>query len=181
MQTTRIPEELAFPDIDKPYVESVDGRLVAKVSPERRHGRLQLRLGRMLEDWAGNRGEVATEWRFYLLPGDARPSSLVPDVAYVSFERLPLALPEDARDRPRLAPDIAVEIVSPRDRRSVLLRKIDLYLAYGCSVVIVVDPADSTLTWHGREQSETFRAPEIVRVAPYADLKLDLAALFDGI
>ena len=181
MQTAQIPDELDFPDVEKPYLESIDGRLVAKVSPKRKHGRLQLRLGRILEDWAGKRGEVATEWRFYLLPDDARPSSLVPDVAYVSLERLPLALPEDARERPRLAPDIAVEIMSPSDSRSVLMRKIELYLAHGSRVVLIVDPVNRTVTLHEREGSETFRSPEIATVTAYDDLRLDLAAIFDGI
>ena len=99
----------------------------------------------------------------------------------MSFERLPLALPENARDRPRLAPDIAVEILSARDRRSVLRRKIELYLAHGCRVVIVVDPAERTVTLHERVASKTFRPPAIVRVAPYADFQLDLGALFDGL
>src|ERR1700729_2450854 len=117
MAMQNIPVSLQFSDREKTYVESIRGRREAKVSPKRRHALVQARVARILEDWAGDRGEVGVEWRFYLLE-DRAQSSLVPDVAYVSFERLPRSLPDDARERPRFAPDIAVEIISPGDRMS---------------------------------------------------------------
>jgi Uma2 family endonuclease len=57
-------------------------------------------------------GDTGTEWRFYLLPEGEAPSSLVPDVAYVSYERMPETLGE-LREKPTIAPDIAVEILLP--------------------------------------------------------------------
>lgn len=69
----------------------------------------------LLTQWAGDRGEVGSEYRFYLLEEGCKQSSLVPDVAYYSFERMPPELGE-ARETPTIAPDIAAEILSPDDR-----------------------------------------------------------------
>jgi Uma2 family endonuclease len=181
MAIPSIPRSLVFRDIDKPYVESICGRLVPKVSPRRTHALLQARLARRLEDWAGDRGEVGTEWRFYLLREHDLPSSLVPDVAYVSFERLPRDLPSDARERPRIAPDIATEIVSPTDSKRTLEEKIDLYLRHGSRVVIVVDPRPRTVALHTRDGNSIHPARGAIAVPPYDDLVLDLGALFAGV
>jgi Uma2 family endonuclease len=173
-----IPPSFDFPDVDKPYVESIRGRLEPKVSPKRRHGILQLRFASALAAWAGDRGEVGTEWRCYLL-GEGRPSSLVPDVSYFSFERLPWDLPDDARERPRIAPDVAVEIHSPGDRRRTTREKIGLYLAHGSRAVIVADPLARTITLHGSGSDGAARpASGTLKVPPYDDLSLDLDALF---
>jgi Uma2 family endonuclease len=176
-----IPAGLDFHDDEKPYVESVHGRLARKVSPRRTHGRLQLRMARWLEDWAGQRGEVAAEWRFYLVRGGLRPSSLVPDVAYVSYARLPLSLPEDARERPRLAPDIAVEIWSPNDRTSVLGQKIGAYLSHGATVVIVVYPKTRNVVFHTQTGASTHQAVGALAVPGYDDLVLEADRLFSGL
>jgi len=134
---------MAIPEV-KPAIESIRGRYAQKMSPRRRHAILQLRMGALLTQWAGGRGEVGTEWRFYISPAGEAPSSLVPDVAYVSFERLPLDLGE-AREKPEIAPDIAVEILSPGDRLAPLEEKIAIYTANGSMAVIVVDPAAKTV------------------------------------
>ena len=181
MQTTAIPEWLDFPDVDKPYVEQIYDRRETKVSPRRRHSLAQGRFWSILDRWAAGRGEVGTEWRCYLVTDEARPSSLVPDVAYYSFDRLPLTLDEDVRERPRIAPDIAVEIFSPSDPPSSLAKKIELYLRHGTVVVIVVDPEGRTLTLHRADGSATVEARGRVSVEPYPDLVLDFEEIFRGL
>jgi Uma2 family endonuclease len=176
-----IPPSLDFTDSEKPYVESLYGRLEPKVSPQRRHALLQGRLFAQLDRWARGRGEAGTEWRFYLLENEGGASSLVPDVAYVSFERLPLALPEDARERPRLAPDIAVEIVSPGDSRKTFAEKIALYLRHGARVVVVVDPRARTIAQHTPDGVVTAPAAGNIDVREHAGLILDAGDLFAGV
>ncbi|MFY9780881.1 MAG: Uma2 family endonuclease [Candidatus Baltobacteraceae bacterium] len=173
-----IPPSLEFTDAQKPYVESIGGRREPKVSPRRRHALLQWRMAAQLDQWARGRGEVGTEWRFYLLESKGRSSSLVPDVAYVSFERLPRELPEDARERPRLAPDIAVEILSPGDSRTTLAEKIALYLRHGARVVIVLDPIARTLTQHAADGVTTAEARGSIAIREHAGLVLDADDLF---
>ncbi len=176
-----IPASLEFTDTEKPYVESIRGRLEQKVSPRRRHALLQGRLFAQLDRWARGRGEAGTEWRFYLLEREGKASSLVPDVAYVSFERLPLALPEDARERPRLAPDIAVEIISPEDSRKTLAEKVALYLRHGARAVIVVDSRERTIAQHTADGVVTTPAAGAIEVREHPGLVLDADDLFAGV
>jgi Uma2 family endonuclease len=182
MHATEIPDWLDFPDVDKPYVEQIYDRRETKMSPKRRHSLAQGRFWSILDRWVAGRGEVGTEWRCYLVTGEQRPSSLVPDVAYYSFERLPQSLDEDARERPRIAPDIVVEVLSPGDRPGSLARKIDLYLRHGSIVVIVVDPIARTVAFHhaGRTATTT-PATGRVSLPPYTDLVLDFDEIFRGL
>jgi Uma2 family endonuclease len=174
-----IPRWLEPPDDDKPYIEFVHGRRERKMSPKRTHGLLQGRLYRALDDWAAGRGEVMTELRCFFLRSDGSPSSLVPDVAYMSFERMPRDQAEDARERPRIAPDIAVEIWSPGDRRRTIEEKIALYLDNGCRLVILAHPKRRTIEFHVRgEEPMVVPAAGIVRCPVYDGLALDTDSLF---
>jgi Uma2 family endonuclease len=182
MHATTIPHWLDFPDADKPYVEQIYEQRESKVSPKWRHGRAQIRVGAALDRWAVERGEVGTELRCYLVIDEERPSSLVPDVAYYSFDRLPIDLPDDVRERPRIAPDIAVEIISPDDRPRMLARKVELYLRHGSIVVIVVDPIGRTVAFHQRAGvATTIPASGRIAVPSYTDLILDFDEIFRGL
>jgi|SRR5580700_11578294 Uma2 family endonuclease len=177
MATMQIAPELGIPEV-KPAIESVRGRWERKMSPRRRHAILQFRLCAVLDQWARGRGEVGSEWRCYLLPPGEKPSSLVPDVAYFSFERMPLEFGE-LREKPTIAPDVAVEILSPDDRRPLLDEKIAIYLANGSLLVIVVDPKSRSAEMHEASAITTVVEPSAATCGAYEDLRLDLTALFE--
>lgn len=177
MLTMQDAPDLGIPEV-KPAIESIRGRWYQKVSPQRRHALLQGRLWRSLTEWAGDRGEAGTEWRFYFLPEGEKPSSLVPDVAYVSFKRMPLDYGE-WRERPTIAPDIAVEIVSPDDRLNILAWKVAMYLGLGSLLVAVVNPQTRTVELHEREITHVFLEPGIATCAVYPDLRIDTVKLFE--
>jgi Uma2 family endonuclease len=168
--------DLAIPEV-KPAFELYRGTLRQKVSPRYTHARLQGALHAILDAWGRERGRVGTEWRFYFIERAGAPSSsLVPDVAYVSFDRIP-KYPREAAEQPTIAPDIAVEILSPDDRPRDVQEKIALYLAYGTLQVVVVDPQTETLTIYERHRTtRTFAPPETAPIVD--DLHIDLAALF---
>lgn len=134
---------------DAPEVEFLDGLRVRKVSPKRKHGTVQRTLSAILWRCAAGRGAVATEWRCVLNSGT---DELVPDVAFVPYERL-RGLCEEDREEPPFAPDVAVEIRSPLDKPAVLRRKIELYLAHGSLLVLDVDPQTRTILAHERDDS----------------------------
>jgi Uma2 family endonuclease len=73
---------------------------------------------------------------------------LAPDVAFVRADRLPA---EEEADRfARLAPDLAVEIISPSDTGPEVDEKVGLYLGAGVPLVWVVDPRRKTVrVWKG--------------------------------
>jgi len=70
----------------------------------------------------------------------------IPDVSFVSAERLPPV--EERRRFPEMAPDLAVEVISPSDRTSETNRKVMDYLEAGVRLVWVVDPPVRTVAVH---------------------------------
>ena len=69
---------------------------------------------------------------------------LAPDVAFVRAERAPQG---EARNHfARLAPDRAVEVLSPSDRTTEILVKVQMYQESGVPLVWVVDPDLETVT-----------------------------------
>lgn len=67
-----------------------------------------------------------------------RETLLSPDVAFVRAERVPTG--EEHRGFLRLAPDLAVEVLSPSDSRAAALRKGLRYIEAGVRLVWLVDP-----------------------------------------
>ncbi len=66
---------------------------------------------------------------------------LVPDVAFVSMERLP----EDRSKGSPVPPDVAVEVVSPSDKQARVSEKVLAYLEAGTRLVWVVNPVLKTV------------------------------------
>ena len=69
---------------DRTY-ELIDGIAVPKISPKYFHARSTRRMLNILAEWAKDRGRVEIEWAVDL-SDDYTP---VPDLIYVSFDRLP--------------------------------------------------------------------------------------------
>jgi Uma2 family endonuclease len=140
--------EIVLPET-KPETEWVRGRPLQKVSPQRTHSRLQGAMTTELERWATGRGEAGPEWRFRVAPPGEVRRPLVPDVAYVSNERL-RPLSDAELELPPFAPDVAVEILSPDDRRADVDDKTAVYLRGGSQLVIVVDPQRRVVELHDK-------------------------------
>jgi Uma2 family endonuclease len=90
------------------------------------------RLGRVYSAEAG----------FVLFPD--RETVRVPDVAFVRAERMPQG--EARWHFPRLAPDLAVEVLSPTDRSSDTEAKVAMYQKAKVPLVWVADPRAETVT-----------------------------------
>jgi len=131
--------EIILPET-KPALEWINGRAVQKVSPKRKHALAQTRFAAALDAWAQltGSGMVGTEWHFHVAPPGEERRPLVPDVAYLFYARLPYAAQLDT-EIPRIAPDVAIEILSPDDRPADVDEKVRVYLAAGALVVLLVD------------------------------------------
>lgn len=114
------------------------GVLLSEPRPAPRHGWVQARLAKILASFVDERrlGAVFTDAGFRLAenPDTVRG----PDVAFVSTDGLS-ALHDPSRFFPG-APGLAVEIVSPSNRREEIHAKVADYLAAGSRLVWVVDP-----------------------------------------
>jgi len=118
-----------------PYpAELYNGKVVFKMAAFA-HGKIQLRIAGKLDHYLEQNpiGEAVTETNFQLWP-ERRNQSRIPDIAFVKKERVP----EDQWRFADLAPDLAVEIISPEDKFLKVLNKVDAYLEQGTQIVWVV-------------------------------------------
>ena len=132
------PDQLAAMPNDKDF-ELVDGRLV-----ERKMGNkaswVATELARILGNYVHDHelGWVFTAEAGYRLD-PSRPNTVrKPDVSFVAVGRLPDEEPAVAYDR--LAPDLAVEVISPGDTVQELDEKVEEYLTAGVRLVWVINP-----------------------------------------
>ncbi len=134
--------------------ELVRGEVIETMPPGGLHGFVASELSSQLRLWARNGpgGYVGVEAGFVL----ARDPDVVrgPDVSYVRAERIPeTGIPEAFWE---LAPDLAVEVVSPGDRAAEVREKVREYLAAGTSLVWEVYPTTREVVGH--EPDGTSRA-----------------------
>lgn len=80
----------------------------------------------------------------YLLPLPGGNTVRKPGVSYVSFQKLPAAGGFPA-GYPAIAPDLAVEVVSPHDLAYVVESKINEYLLAGVRLIWVINPASRSV------------------------------------
>ncbi len=135
-RTTITDEELLRLPEDGNRYEVVDGEL--RMSPagllhERIVARVIILLGLFVRQ--RNLGEVFGSNVLYVLPSGNKRG---PDASFVACGRL-----EALRDAvfPQLAPDLAVEVLSPGDSPRRVLDKVGEYLQAGVRLVWVIDPA----------------------------------------
>lgn len=124
-------------DVQNKRTELVRGRLVIREPAGLRHGVVTMELARRLSEFVRSHAlgiVVAAETGFQL---SSNPDTVrAPDVAFVRASRVPDPLP---RGYAALAPDLAVEVLSPGDRAGDVLAKVADWLNAGCELVWVVD------------------------------------------
>ncbi len=144
MATTTRPvateEDLLQTPRDGQKYELVDGQI--RVSPAgSRHGSVCIRLSARMNNLVEERqlGYLFDSSTGFRLPGG---NVRLPDVAFVARGRFTdEQVPEGFAN---LAPDLAVEVLSPGDRSRDILDKVGEYLQAGVPLVWVIDPKRRT-------------------------------------
>jgi Uma2 family endonuclease len=137
-------EQLALlPPADDGARHEIDGgELIEMTLPNRRHGRLQVRLARLLGNFleGSNLGELLSESGFLL----ARNPDILraPDLAFVRASRLTGVAETDWIPG---SPDLAIEIISPSETARQIDRKVHQYLAAGTLAVWVIYPDTNSI------------------------------------
>jgi Uma2 family endonuclease len=141
-------EELLRLNLPNKRTELVRGMLIIREPAGYQHGdvaaRLLVAIGSHVQQHGLGR-VFAAETGFTLARG---PDTVrAPDVAFISNARLPQPSP---RGFAEMAPDLAVEVLSPGDTTAEVLEKVADWLAAGARLVWVVDPI--------RENARVYRA-----------------------
>lgn len=149
-------EELLALNLRDKRTELVRGRLVVREPAGFRHGVVAAELAGLLRSFVRQHKlgvVVAAETGFKLFtdPDTVR----APDVGFIRAERVPDPLP---RGYGSLAPDLAVEVLSPDDRPGEVLEKVADWLNAGSSVVWVIDPERKLARVYRADGSESLIA-----------------------
>jgi Uma2 family endonuclease len=135
-------EELERFPSDDSRCELVAGRIIRMTPVGFQHGRTVANLMFLLRQHLEGRalGVVVTEVGFKLAtdPDTVR----APDVAVIHLHRIPSPAPRGFWKGP---PDLAMEVLSPEDRPTEILEKVEEYLASGVRLVVTVDPDTRTV------------------------------------
>jgi Uma2 family endonuclease len=164
----------------KPATEFLDGCLVQKMSPFGLHARVQLAVAAALRGWADarGRGRVGTEWDFDLTPPGSSTNRLVPDAAFLSYERVGFT-DENGAQIPKISPNVAVEILSKGQTFDRSRRRIEIYLACGAELVIVIDPRAEEAWLVDANGAIHLGSGESIRHPALPEFSLDLRACFE--
>ena len=141
--TPRLKKAEELTDLpDDVRAELVDGVMLMVPLASGAHGWMATEISYAIRAWIGDRplGRVFDSSTGFILRRD--PDVLrAPDVAFVSADRLRELPPRGFLE---LAPDLAVEILSPSNGYVAMSRKIADYLRAGVRLVWVLDPETRT-------------------------------------
>lgn len=119
-------------------------------------GRLLIRVGAFAEQHG--LGRTGFE-RGYLLRQDP-DTVLAPDISFVSVARMAHG---DTRAFTAMAPDLAVEVMSPGNTHSEMLHKTAIYIEAGVQLIWIVDPTRQRITVHTPDgESRTLEIGDIL-------------------
>jgi Uma2 family endonuclease len=163
----------AFADAADTTYELTNGRAVPKMSPKYFHARAARKILHILAEWAKDRGRAEMEWAFDL-SDDHTP---VPDLIYVSFDRLPESWNENAACP--VSPELAIEIISPGQNFGQMIQKASVYLTGGVLQVWVVDPVVKSVTVFYPDRSpQTYVGDSVIQSDIFPELSIGLDQIF---
>lgn len=157
----------------KPASEFIDGKVTQKPMPPHfcggKHSRLQTKLPNVLNDFLEPRkaGLAFTELRCSF--GEA---AIVPDIVVLRRSRIPLDETGDIADIVEVAPDLTVEILSPQQSSTRVIRKISHCIAHGSQLGWLIDPQERTVL--------VFRADSNIEFLESAAARLPMPDVLDS-
>lgn len=163
----------------KPALEYEDGEMTQKVSPKGPHSLLQPILAELFNRSLRPRklALALTELRTTFAG-----SSRVPDVAIYVWDRIPRDAAGKIAYDFLVPPDIAVEIISPGQSKSRLIRRCERFLREGVRVVLLIDPEDESIAVFRPGRTSTARGDDHIDLGDVIPgFVLDVKELFDAL
>lgn len=151
------------PEYADRIVELVEGEIIEMSKPSGLHGQitflLSLKIGNFVVE--NGLGIVTAADTGFILERNPDGGDTVRglDIAFLSSANAPAVLPDHLVD---VAPDLAVEIISPSNRVTDMHRKIRQLLAAGTALVWIVHPETRTVEAHTRSGAATLEEDDLL-------------------
>lgn len=136
-----LDEFLALPDT-KPASEYIDGEIIQKPMPQGQHSILQIELGMEINQALRRKG-IATAFSELRCSFGGR--AIVPDLTVFEDARIPSKDNGDIENVFSIPPDWTIEILSPEQSTTKVLKNINHCLANGTQMGWLIDPADRSV------------------------------------
>jgi Uma2 family endonuclease len=136
-----LEEFLELPE-DKPYLEYIDGRIEAKVSPQKKHTEIAAELRNCFNAFAAPRklGRAYVELRCTFAG-----RSIIPDVVFLLKDHIEIDEKGRPVDETPWPPDIHVEIISPEQSVTKSQGKLLHSTSNGCALGWLIHPDRETI------------------------------------
>jgi len=173
-----LEEFLRMPEIDEhPYLEFIDGRIEAKVSPQGKHSSIETKLAAHLNSYAESRGFGGA---FAELRCTFAGRSMIPDVVFLLEDHIEVDEKGEILDPTLRPPDIHVEIVSRDQSIKKCREKLEFSTANGCPLGWLIDPGRRTVDVYRPDRPfERLPAESVLKGSPVLPrYRLPLVKLF---
>ncbi|MEB3887113.1 Uma2 family endonuclease [Lyngbya sp. CCY1209] len=173
-----LAEFLELPET-KPASEYVNGKIIQKPMPQGEHSTLQ---GDLVTSLNGTLKPPKVARAYPELRCTFGGRSLVPDVSVFRWERIPRRADGRVENYFNLSPDWAIEILSPNQRQTKVIRNILHCLDNGTEMGWLLDAEESCIFVYGADRSvRVFETPEETLPVPeFAQaVQLTLGEIFD--
>jgi Uma2 family endonuclease len=152
----------------KPASEYINGEIAPKPMPQGKHSKLQAKLVTTINQ-AVETQQIAQA--FPELRCTFAGRSLIPDVSIFAWNRIPVDENGDIANGFAIAPDWAIEILSPDQNQTRVTDNLLHCLNHGCSIGWLIDPGErSVLVYPAGQQPQLYRegtaslpVPELVQ------------------
>lgn len=172
-----LAEFLLLPET-KPASEYVDGKIYQKDMPQGKHSKLQLEFPSVINR-VGKPQKLA--YSFPELRCTFGGRSIVPDIAVFEWDRIPLDADGEIANRFEIAPDWTIEILSPDQNPTRVIKNILFCLNHNAKLGWLIDPQEKLiLVFKPQQEPEIKENQDILPVLDVlSGLQLSAANLFE--
>ncbi|MEH2152106.1 Uma2 family endonuclease [Nostoc sp.] len=156
--------------------ELVDGQAIPKMSPKFFHAKLTRVILNLIEQSCEGKGEVCPEWAV-ALTRRGRDWMPIPDILYISYERLPTNW--DENEACPVPPDLVIEIISPGQTFGQMAAKAKDYLDAKVLRVWVLDSKARSITvFYPDAAPQTYMGEELLTDSLFEGLEFTVEQVF---
>lgn len=163
----------------KPASEYINGQIIVKPMPQGKHSAIQGELSPAINHVIklSNIGRSFPELRCTF-----GGRSIVPDIAVYTTDRIPRDQTGKIANRFECSPDWIIEILSPDQNQTKVVKNILHCLKYGTQMGWLIDTEEETVfAYIPKQEIEVFETPNLILPVPSfaQDFQLNLGALFN--
>jgi Uma2 family endonuclease len=158
-ELSALDQFLRLPEV-KPPLEFFGGRAIQKMSPKLRHSIIQGEMFLEITNLARPRGLGAA---FVELRCNFKGSSYIFDLSYFCTDRIPDLGAIDERSDVEIAPDLAIEVLSPGQTVGELRKKLRSAIRGGVRLGWLIDPIHrQILVFQSGRKPETLKPGDVL-------------------